>query len=538
MATYNFLDKTGLGLVWAKIKALIPSKTSDLQNDSGFIIASDVPEEMVVVKISGNDTIGYSADKTYAELRTARVENKNIILKYSLYTFHLFSGPTTSSATTKFQFGTLVGGTNYYFTIDNSNTVEKKTLIAVSSVNNKTGSVVLDAADVGALPASTIIPDELSELSDTTITTPSNGQILKYNSTTSKWVNADESSDIFIVTVSGSPKTSNKTFSEISAAITAGKEVICIDSGTNYIYQLQSYGNSEIRFILTELYYDGEANSYEVYTNYVTIDSSNSVTADYVSHAIPHITINGSATINPSFYAPTSAGTSGYVLTSNGSGAPTWQQAPAGVTVTLNGSTTTTPSFYAPTTSGQSGWFLKSTGTGAPVWDVIYPEAMVVNISGPAAGPYTCDKTFSQIYDFIDDDDGVVICKYSSRIYQLTAYTSTYINFEYTYVDEDDGDYYVITDRATINSNNVVNIITLEEVQIPLPSTLTPYSDAASGSAGGSVNYARADHKHPKITQTLSMSNNVITLTGSDGTTSSVTLPVFNGSMSAVGGGS
>lgn len=37
MATYNFLDKTGLGQVWAKIKALIPTKTSDLTNDSGFI---------------------------------------------------------------------------------------------------------------------------------------------------------------------------------------------------------------------------------------------------------------------------------------------------------------------------------------------------------------------------------------------------------------------------------------------------------------------------------------------------------------------
>lgn len=37
MATYNFLDKTGLSLLWSKIKALIPSKTSDLTNDSGFL---------------------------------------------------------------------------------------------------------------------------------------------------------------------------------------------------------------------------------------------------------------------------------------------------------------------------------------------------------------------------------------------------------------------------------------------------------------------------------------------------------------------
>lgn len=37
MATYKRLDTTGLGLVWAKVKAIIPTKTSDLTNDSGFI---------------------------------------------------------------------------------------------------------------------------------------------------------------------------------------------------------------------------------------------------------------------------------------------------------------------------------------------------------------------------------------------------------------------------------------------------------------------------------------------------------------------
>jgi hypothetical protein len=42
---------------------------------------------------------------------------------------------------------------------------------------------------------------------------------------------------------------------------------------------------------------------------------------------IPSISLNGSTTTTPSFYAPTGAGTSGYVLTSNGSGAPTWQKA-------------------------------------------------------------------------------------------------------------------------------------------------------------------------------------------------------------------
>lgn len=40
------------------------------------------------------------------------------------------------------------------------------------------------------------------------------------------------------------------------------------------------------------------------------------------------ITMNGAAAKNPTFYAPTSGGTSGQHLVSNGSGAPTWQDMP------------------------------------------------------------------------------------------------------------------------------------------------------------------------------------------------------------------
>ena len=67
---------------------------------------------------------------------------------------------------------------------------------------------------------------------------------------------------------------------------------------------------------------------------------------------------------------------------------------------------------------------------------------------------------------------------------------------------------------------------------IPTASSTTPSSDG-TGAVGVSTAYARADHVHPKITQSLSISSNVITLTGSDGTTSSVTLPVYNGGVSS-----
>lgn len=72
------------------------------------------------------------------------------------------------------------------------------------------------------------------------------------------------------------------------------------------------------------------------------------------STTIPAITLNGSSTTSPSFYAPTTAGTSGYVLKSNGSGAPTWTSA------TL----TDTKVTVAALTSGTTYYPILATGTG------------------------------------------------------------------------------------------------------------------------------------------------------------------------------
>ena len=45
-----------------------------------------------------------------------------------------------------------------------------------------------------------------------------------------------------------------------------------------------------------------------------------------ITSDIPSITLNGSSTTSPSFYAPTGAGTANYFLKSAGSGAPDWSQ--------------------------------------------------------------------------------------------------------------------------------------------------------------------------------------------------------------------
>lgn len=58
------------------------------------------------------------------------------------------------------------------------------------------------------------------------------------------------------------------------------------------------------------------------------------------------INLNGAAVSSPSFYAPTTAGTSGYILKSNGSGAPTWTSATLTDTKNTTGTTNSTSILY------------------------------------------------------------------------------------------------------------------------------------------------------------------------------------------------
>ena len=63
---------------------LIPSKTSQLTNDSGFITSASIPEETFVTTYDGT-----SADHTYAEIKAASEAGKVCILIYGLSTYLL-----------------------------------------------------------------------------------------------------------------------------------------------------------------------------------------------------------------------------------------------------------------------------------------------------------------------------------------------------------------------------------------------------------------------------------------------------------------
>lgn len=83
------------------------------------------------------------------------------------------------------------------------------------------------------------------------------------------------------------------------------------------------------------------------------------------------ITLNGTATKTPSFYAPTTAGTKGQQLVSNGTGAPVWQDAPT----ILKKYTATNGAITA--VSGAFSWTIAATthGVSSPIIVQVYEVA-------------------------------------------------------------------------------------------------------------------------------------------------------------------
>lgn len=64
----KFLDDNGLLYLWSKIKAAIPTKVSQLSNDSNFITIADVPEGAAASTTTPkmNDTAAVGTEKAFA----------------------------------------------------------------------------------------------------------------------------------------------------------------------------------------------------------------------------------------------------------------------------------------------------------------------------------------------------------------------------------------------------------------------------------------------------------------------------------------
>ncbi len=297
------------------------------------------------------------------------------------------------------------------------------------------------------------------------------------------------------------------------------------------------------------------------------------------------VTLNGTASATPSFYAPTTAGTAGYVLTSSGSGAPTWAAAPSGgggvlvVNVEEDDGVCTADKTYAQImaaiNNGQDvyavmwmyvyqldqintednfvsfsyvGFYNQYVGDDRMFVDTITIDAssvtrdiqlqsessgggaFVINISY-SGSTTTADKTYAQITQAISDGkyvyayDGWNVFRYTTNNTEDYAYT-----FTTWYIDG--STHCACVQEIQIGTQAAISNVYSTD-QVPGASNTLPVIDGTAA-IGSATTYARADHVHPKITQTISMTNNVITLSGSDGTSSTVTLPVYNGGVQTV----
>lgn len=101
------------------------------------------------------------------------------------------------------------------------------------------------------------------------------------------------------------------------------------------------------------------------------------------------ITLNGTATKTPSFYAPTAAGTKGQQLVSNGTGAPTWQDAPT----ILKKYTTTNGAITA--SGGAFTWTITAATHGVTtpatvqLFEVASNEQVIANVAIASSGNVT-----------------------------------------------------------------------------------------------------------------------------------------------------
>ena len=170
----------------------IPTKTSQLDNDSNYITANEAPVTSVnsktgAVQLNASD-VGALPDTTVIPTKTSQLDNDSgFITELPIASATQLGGVKVGAGLSVTESGVLSatgGGTAD--AVEWNNVLDKPTTIAgygitdakiengtitlgnqtitpltsapVTSVNSKTGAVVLGASDVGALPADTVIP--------------------------------------------------------------------------------------------------------------------------------------------------------------------------------------------------------------------------------------------------------------------------------------------------------------------------------------------------------------------------------------------
>lgn len=266
------------------------------------------------------------------------------------------------------------------------------------------------------------VPTTLSALTDTTITTPSNGQVLTYDNTTSKWMNANAEKEIFWCTMTSTTENNtttwscDKTWSEIYAAHQAGKLVYLKKAQNDEIltpYRILSNSGFFSQCIVIPVFNE----------NFFVVDTFNYDTNDgwtyTMSNALPIDTLS---------FFPILDGTAGQVLTvSSGGNSMEWLDVPtelpsitgnAGKVLTVNSGATgtewTTPSSGATTLSALTDTTISSPtdnqilkynnstskwiNSDIPTEVFLCTFTTTIDYENNNAVTFSCDKTPAEIY--------------------------------------------------------------------------------------------------------------------------------------------
>lgn len=129
----------------------------------------------------------------------------------------------------------------------------------------------------------------------------------------------------------------------------------------------------------------------------------------------------------------------------------------AAVTITLNGATVSSPSFYAPTGAGTNGYVLKSNGSGAPTW--LAPSSLSVG-SATKATQDASGNTITSKYVAVDTTQTISGAKTFSKT--ITLSTENYITVSgkaFIFAKSSDFDYSTLTPDDTSGGDNYLKAV-------------------------------------------------------------------------------